>query len=343
MLRQHDRVKVVPRPGSREYTARPADARGLIEALLDSRLSFTSSELIDFATRRNYCASDSAPSAGRRNFSPPRISIVMPSFNHGHLIESSLLSVLNQGYPNLELIVMDGGSSDSTRQILTAYGADIAHWRSEPDGGQSDALNKGFSLASGEIFGWLNSDDLYCPGALEFAADVLHSHPEIQVVYGDWYTIDLDHRISTRYFSLPYSRHRTITEGVFCNAQAMFWRKDLHHRFGEFDLRLHYTMDYDLILRFTQLAGHTGFFRTPRPLGCFRVHPGHKTATVGGPVAVEHRLIAEHRGTTWRYGARGRSIRLFYRAKRVWDYFVRGGPEYIMWKLGLAPNPVEGL
>jgi glycosyltransferase involved in cell wall biosynthesis len=267
----------------------------------------------------------------------------MPSFNHGHFIESSLLSVLNQGYPNLELIVMDGGSSDSTRQILTAYGRDIAHWRSEPDSGQSDALNKGFREASGEIFGWLNSDDLYCPGALQLAADVLHNHPEIQVVYGDWYTIDLEHRISQRYFSLPHSRRRIITEGVFCNAQAMFWRQDLHRRFGEFDPRLHYTMDYDLILRFTQLAGRTAFFRTDRPLGCFRVYPGHKTAIVGGVVAHEHRLIAEHRGTTWRYGVRGRAIRMFYRAKRVWDYFVRGGMQYVLWKLGIAPNPVAGL
>jgi glycosyltransferase involved in cell wall biosynthesis len=317
--------------------------RQAIEALLESRLSFTSAELIDFATQRSAGAAECAPAPCRRASAPPRISIVMPSFNHGHFIESSLLSVLNQGYPNLELIVMDGGSSDSTRQILTRYDREIAHWRSEPDGGQSDALNKGFREASGEIFGWLNSDDLYCPGAFEFAADVLHNHPEIQVVYGDWYTIGLDHRISTRFFGLPYSRSQTITEGVFCNAQAMFWRKDLHRRFGEFDPRLHYTMDYDLILRFTQLAGRAGFFRTHRPLGCFRVYPGQKTETVGGPVAVEHWLIAEKLGTTWRYGMGGRAVRMFYRAKRVRDYFVRGGLEYVLWKLGMAPNPLEGM
>src|SRR5262249_39027568 len=156
-----------------------------------------------------------------------------------------------------------------TRSILEKYSSDIALWRSEPDDGQSDALNKGFRVASGEIFGWLNSDDLYCPGAFEFAARVFRSDPHVQVIYGDWYTLDLDHRIGARYFGLPYSRGQMITEGVFCNAQAMFWRSDLHRRFGEFDIRLHYTMDYDLILRFIELAGPDAFFRTPRPLGCF--------------------------------------------------------------------------
>jgi glycosyltransferase involved in cell wall biosynthesis len=309
---------------------------------LNPRLSFTSDELVDFVTRRHAGAAERSPSSGGQSSPSPRFSIVMPSFNHAHFIESSLLSVLNQGYLNLELIVMDGGSTDSTRQLLEKYDSDIAVWRSGPDGGQSDALNKGFKLASGEIFGWLNSDDIYCPGAFEFAAEILRDHPEVQVVYGDWYTLGLDHRISTRFFGLPYSRRQTITEGVFCNTQAMFWRKDLHRRFGEFDVRLHYTMDYDLILRLMELAGRRGFFRTERPLGCFRVYPGHKTATVGGPVAVEHRLIAEKLGTTWKYGIGGRAVRLFYRAKRVRDYLVRGGLEYVMWKLGIAPNPLEG-
>ena len=299
--------------------------------------SFTSDELIDFTTRRL-----PQPPTGVSSRALPRISIVMPSYNQGHLIEHSLLSVINQGYPNTELIVMDGRSTDSTPEVLHRYASDIALCRSEPDGGQSDALNKGFRAATGEIFGWLNSDDTYCPGAFEFAARIFQDRPNIQVVYGDYYTIGLDHHIDTRCFGLPYSRGQMITEGVFCNAQAMFWRRELHQRFGEFDLRLHYTMDYDLILRFTGLAGHDAFFRTRRPLGCFRVYPGQKTDTVGGPVAVEHRLIAEKLGTTWKYGIGGRATRLFYRAKRVRDYYACGGRSYVMWKLGFAPNPAQG-
>ena len=304
--------------------------------------SFTSDELIDFTTRRRSGVAAQTRAGDVSGAPAPRISIVMPSYNQGHLIEYSLLSVINQGYSNTELIVMDGGSKDATPEVLRKYGSDIAVCRSERDAGQSDALNKGFRVATGEIFGWLNSDDTYCPGAFEFAARVFHDHPNVQVVYGDWYTTRLDHRIDIRYFGLPYSRRQMITEGVFCNAQAMFWRRELHERFGEFDLRLHYTMDYDLILRFTGLAGPGAFFRTRRPLGCFRVYQGQKTETIGGPVAVEHRLIAEKLGTTWRYGLGGRLARLFYRVKRVRDYYACGGKSYVMWKLGFAPNPAQG-
>jgi glycosyltransferase involved in cell wall biosynthesis len=311
---------------------------------LGSGLFFTSSELAKFVTARRpppaVRPADAAVAA-----TTARFSIVIPSFNHGRLIEQSLLSVINQGDPDVELIVMDGGSTDGTRAVLQRYSGDIALWRSERDAGQSDALNKGFRNATGQIFGWLNSDDIYCPGAFEFAAGIFRSRPEVQVVYGDWYTIGLDHRISAHYFGLPYSRSQLITEGFFCNAQAMFWRRELHQRFGEFDVRLHYTMDYDLILRLATLAGPRGFYRTQRPLGCFRVYPGQKTGaeTAVHTVANEHRLIAHKENTAWKYRLDGRAVRLLYRAKRVRDYFVRGGSAYVMWKLGLARNPTEGM
>jgi glycosyltransferase involved in cell wall biosynthesis len=266
----------------------------------------------------------------------------MPSYNQGGLIEHSLLSVINQGVADVELIVMDGGSSDGTRDVLARHESDIALWRSERDAGQSDALNKGFRHASGEIFGWLNSDDVYCPGAFEFAASIFRTRPDVQVVYGDWYTVGLDHRVSSRCFGLPASRGQLITEGFFCNAQAMFWRRSLHERFGEFDVRLRYTMDYDLILRLMLLAGTAAFYRTYRPLGCFRVYPGQKTGSFDEKVAAEHRLIAQKEGVAWKYRLRGRALRLLYRAKRAVDYFRRGGSPYVMWKVGLAPNPVEG-
>jgi glycosyltransferase involved in cell wall biosynthesis len=319
-----------------------AGLRSLLRRSVTSPRLFTSNELIEFTARRR-CAR--LPATDPQANAAPRFSIVMPSYNHGSLIEKSLLSVINQQYPNLELIVMDGGSSDGTRAVLERYDADITLWRSEHDDGQSDALNKGFKHATGEIYGWLNSDDIYCPGAFEFAAGIFRSRPEVQVVYGDWYTLGLDNRISAHYFCLPYSRRQLITEGFFCNAQAMFWRRRLHKRFGEFDERLHYTMDYELILRLATLAGPSGFYRTRRPLGCFRVYPGQKTGAEAAVdrVASEHRLIAQKENTTWKYRPSGRAIRLLYRAKRVRDYVLLGGAPYVMWKLGLARNPVEGI
>lgn len=256
-----------------------------------------------------------------------RFSIVMPSFNHAHFIERSLNSVLNQGHET-QLIVMDGGSSDATTAVLARYGEDIALWRSEPDKGQSDALNKGFRHAQGEIFGWLNSDDLYLPGTFAHVAALFERHPSVEVVYGDWYSIDLGEQIQERHLGLSASPGRLITEGFFCNAQAMFWRRSLHQRFGEFDLRLHYTMDYDLMLRLIALAGARAFLRTDRPLGCFRVYPGQKTGSSDEKVAQEHRHIAQRAGVSWKYAPGGRALRLFYRVKRLAEYLRRAGPRY---------------
>src|SRR5262249_25886537 len=120
----------------------------------------------------------------------PGFSIVMPSFRQAHYIDRSIRSILNQRYPDTELIVIDGGSQDGTVAILESYARQLAYWRSEPDQGQSDALNKGFRQATGEIVGWLNSDDLYLPGAFQDVARVFNAHPEIDVVYGDWFAID---------------------------------------------------------------------------------------------------------------------------------------------------------
>lgn len=271
--------------------------------------------------------------ATRRVAPGPRFSIIMPSFRHAHFIERSLNSVLNQEYAGTELIVMDGGSADGTREILEKYSPHIALWRSEPDGGQSDALNKGFACATGEIYGWLNSDDLYLPGALHHAAHVFAAFPHIDVVYGDWLTVDAADRIVDHFPALAPSRRRLVTEGFFCNAQAMFWRRSLHERLGEFDRQLHYTMDYDLMLRMISTAGAEAFFRTDRALGCFRVYRGQKTGTANSPVPEEHRRIAAQQGTSWKYNLRGQVLRTFYRATRCAEYLARGRRDYLLRRL----------
>lgn len=271
--------------------------------------------------------------AARRAPSRLRFSIVMPSFRHAPFIERSLNSVLNQEYEATELIVMDGGSDDGTREILERYSPHIAVWRSEQDAGQSDALNKGFAHVSGDILGWLNSDDLYLPGAMHHAAHVFAAYPQIDVVYGDWLTVDLTDRIVDRWPALAPSRGRLVTEGFFCNAQAMFWRRSLHERLGEFDRQLHYTMDYDLMLRMISTAGEKAFFRTERPLGCFRINPGQKTGRPGSPVPEEHRRIAAQQGTAWKYTLSGQMMRAFYRVTRCTEILARGRPDYLLSRL----------
>ena len=120
----------------------------------------------------------------------PLVSIVTPSFNQVQFLEETLLSILDQDYPRLECIVVDGGSTDGSLEIIELYAARLAHWISEADLGQADAINKGFALARGQIFAWLNSDDTYLPGAINEAVEYLKSHPEVGMVYGNAYYID---------------------------------------------------------------------------------------------------------------------------------------------------------
>lgn len=286
---------------------------------------FTSADILDFVR---------APMPGSRRIAPAvRFSLVVPSFNQARFIERSLVSVINQEYEGVELIVMDGGSRDGTREILERYSQRIAVWRSEPDAGQSDALNKGFRCATGQVFGWLNSDDLYLPGALHHVAQIFGARPDVELVYGDWLTIDENDCVIERFPALAPSRTRLVTEGFFCNAQAMFWRRSLQERIGEFDTHLHYTMDYDIMLRMISAAGARAFFRTGRPLGCFRLHGAQKTGSAADRSAEEHRRLNERCGLAWKHTARGRAVRLAYRLTRAAEYLVRRGPRYVLLKL----------
>ena len=120
----------------------------------------------------------------------PKVSIITPSFNQGQFLEASIRSVLEQDYPNLEYIVVDGGSKDDSVEVIKKYQDRLAWWVSEKDKGHADALNKGFSHATGEILAWLNSDDIYFPGAVSEAISILQRHPEVGMVYGDADLID---------------------------------------------------------------------------------------------------------------------------------------------------------
>ena len=125
----------------------------------------------------------------------PKISIITPSFNQAHFLERTMLSVLSQNYPNLEYIIIDGGSTDGSVEIIKKYEDRLAHWVSEKDRGQSHALNKGFARATGDIIGWLNSDDLYCNDALMRVAKACLACPEDEAWYGGIYIADSEDRI----------------------------------------------------------------------------------------------------------------------------------------------------
>jgi glycosyltransferase involved in cell wall biosynthesis len=179
----------------------------------------------------------------------PLVSIVTPSYNQGRFIEQTIRSVIAQDYPNLEYIVVDGGSSDGTLDVLRRYEGRL-RWISEPDRGQSEAINKGFRLARGEIVAWLNSDDTYLPGAVAKAVAYLQGHPQTAMVYGEGYLMDEAGRVTGRFPATePFSLWRLVYFGDYILQQTVFWRRSVFDAVGMLDESLHYSMDWDFWIR----------------------------------------------------------------------------------------------
>ena len=180
---------------------------------------------------------------------PPLVSIVTPSLNQGRFIEAAIESVLSQDYPRIEYIVIDGGSTDETLDILARYGQRFT-WISEPDGGQSHAINKGFRRARGDVLAWLNSDDTYLPGAVRSAVEHLTEHPDCALVYGDGYLMDEDGRM-TRPFPAtePFDLWKLVYVHDYILQQSAFFRRDAVDAAGYLDESLHWGMDWDLFIK----------------------------------------------------------------------------------------------
>lgn len=185
----------------------------------------------------------------------PLVSVVTPSFNQGEFIEETIKSVLSQDYPNIEYIVIDGGSTDNTLEILEKY-SDKIKWISEYDKGQADAVNKGFEMARGEILGWLNSDDTYCPGAISKAVEVLLTNPDIIMVYGDAHFIDREGCITGRYFTEPFDLQRLADVCFICQPTA-FLKSGVIEKAGMLDTNLQTCMDFDYWIRIGKIFDST--------------------------------------------------------------------------------------
>jgi len=204
----------------------------------------------------------------------PLVSIVTPSFNQAPFLETTIQSVLGQDYPNLEYILVDGGSGDGSVEIIKKYADRLAWWVSEPDKGQTDAINKGFARARGQVLAWLNSDDTYVPGAVSAAVAFLQTHPDVGLVYGDANFIDEQGRIIGR-FPAAQTDYRRLRRGyVHIPQQAAFFRADLWREVGPLDPSFYFAMDYDLWVR---LAARAEIRYVPHVWANFRLHPHGKT------------------------------------------------------------------
>ena len=210
-----------------------------------------------------------------------RVSVITPSYNQARFIERTILSVLNQDHPDIEYIVMDGGSTDGTVDILRKY-SDRATWESRKDRGQSDGINKGLRIASGEIVAYLNADDTYEPGAISRVVEFFRRHPEKKWVYGTCRIIDeADREIRkpiTFYKNLVsrnYSYRKLLAEN-FIPQPATFWRKELLAEVGYFEEGENWCMDYDYWLRIGRKYG-AGVIR--ENLARFRYSPQSKSGS----------------------------------------------------------------
>lgn len=214
--------------------------------------------------------------------SQSRISIVTPSMNQGEFLERTICSVLDQGYSNLEYIIIDGGSTDNSVSVIEKYAKFLTYWCSEPDGGHYAAINKGFKLATGDIFAWLNSDDMYCPWALRTVASVFDSLPTV-----NWLSTLTPLKWDEQDFCIEADHFPGFSKAAFLNGvnqpwdgtwpiqqESTFWRRSLWEAVGGIDVGYQFAGDFDLWTRF---FNKTELYGLNSPLGGFRLHRNQRS------------------------------------------------------------------
>ena len=226
-----------------------------------------------------------------------KISIITPSFNQGRYIERTIRSVLLQDYPELEYIMMDGGSTDSTAEVLKKYQEHFAHCRSAPDKGQADAIARGFEHSTGEIMAYLNSDDLLAPGTLRFVNQFFSEHPKVDALYSHRVSIDENDRVIWHWL-LPVHINYMLKRWDYIPQETCFWRRRLFERAGNIDTSYRFAMDYDLFARYMKVGT---FRRVNRFLAAFRVHSESKTTKDFKTIGMEEfHLVWDRNGIKWR-------------------------------------------
>ena len=208
----------------------------------------------------------------------PRITVVTPSFNQGHFIEETITSVISQGYPNLEYIVMDGGSTDNTVEIIKKYEKHISYWQSEKDGGQSAAINTAFRRSTGDILAWLNSDDFYLPGTLGFVAGKLDIG-QAEVLLGNCFHFYQDSPKSLGSDIALHHANAHLRLWDYIAQPSSFWTRQTWEQTGELNEKLHFAFDWEWYIRAQNASAR--FTAHSRYLSAYRFHEAHKTGTGG--------------------------------------------------------------
>ena len=218
----------------------------------------------------------------------PKISIITPSYNQGVFLEQTIRSVLEQDYPNLEYIIIDGGSTDTSVDIIKKYADKLAYWVSEKDQGQTDAINKGFKKSTGEIVAWLNSDDVYCPDTLQAVADAFRADPNLDFVFGNKLAVDENEITFRDDRHTRFSFAALILQGSILSQCASFWKRKLFEKHGYLDESLRFCMDYEFFCRIGQ---HIKTRYVRKNFAKFRWHSDSKSSTIQDVRLDEHNMI----------------------------------------------------
>ncbi len=269
----------------------------------------------------------------------PKISIVTPSYNQAQFLERTILSVLNQNYPNLEYIIIDGGSTDGSVEIIKKYEKYLTYWVSEKDNGQADAINKGFMKSTGEILAWLNSDDLYLPGALHKICQFFRYNPEIDIVYGNFYYIDEDDNLIRRSVAVSFNMGALLYGELGICQSSTAWKRDIFFKVGMLEDRCQYSMDSVLYYKFVKQKAKFGYLN--EDLGTFRMHSSSKTMQRVKGIAYSEPECDEYRERFWgiKKDLKFYGWQKFFRLRRLLLLLLRGELgyiyNYILAKLGV--------